>query len=155
MTERRTLLVILAFVGIGFAACAETTPTSPKVELTIERDGDQRWWASSGAVESGAICEGGSHRWIGYRRNDGSPIGYDEAAAVQQRHPGRVLIETQLDCSDGTGAISIAWEPDESDHWRIVDGSGAYAATIGGGRVERNDDEPNGTITLSGEISAG
>lgn len=154
MTGRRVFLAIAVFVVGAAAACSETSPegASDAIELAIEIAGGQRWSTSG---ELGWICDGGSHRWVGYRTRDGSPTVYEDAVALTRTEPESVLLETQLDCSDGTGSISIAWKPDEHDRWMIVGGSGAYSGFSGGGHVEEESDRPSGPVRLLGEISKG
>lgn len=156
MTDSRRLLAIVVLVVTG-AACAgvRNQPASEAIEIEMEIGGGQRWSASGDPVESGSICEGGSHRWVGYRRQDGSAVAYEEAITLAQPLPEWVLLEMQLGCSDGTGAISIAWEPDAHDRWMVVGGIGAYSAATGGGHVERSAGRPAGAMILSGEISTG
>ena len=155
MTGLLRVLAIVALLVVGAAACAQSPPTSlqTRVEIDIEIEGGRTWSASSRSVDAGLICEGGSHRWIGYRMHDGSPIGYAEASALKRLEPALVLIETQLGCSDGTGAISIAWEPEEDDRWIVVGGTGAYRGATGGGRVEESGD-PGRPVALRGEFLA-
>lgn len=154
MTSGRTLPLVLVIVCVGVAACTDTSPESGSSEIEIAIDiADGQRWSTSG--EPGWVCEGGSHRWVGYRAHDGSPTGYDDGVTLTRTHPERVLLETQLDCSDGTGTISIAWKPGEDDRWMIVGGSGAYSGVTGGGSVEDDDDRPGGPKTLLGEISKG
>ena len=153
MTAPRPALVALVLVVVGVAGCADSPAETQRrtVEIELEVDGGQRWSASGRSVDAGSICDGGSHRWVGFRMQDGSsPVGYEEAAALKRMQPALVLIETQLGCSDGTGMISIAWEPEEDDRWKVVGGSGAYSGATGGGRVEAGDDGP---MALRGEIS--
>ena len=154
MSNVRTVLVMIVLVMAGGFACSsplgESEP-SP-VEIELELGGGQHWTASDASVVSRAICDGGSHRWVGYRKQDGSPIAYGEAEAVSGTRPSLVLIETQLGCSDGTGAISIAWDPDGDDWWIVVDGTGAYLGTTGGGGVVVGD---SGQFLLEGEVSKG
>ena len=155
VTRRMLVTIVLAIVAVP--ACTGTNPGTSRsmVEIEIEIDGGIRWSAAGGSVESGWICGGGSHRWIGYRDHDGSPIDFRDATALKRMQPALVLLETQLGCFDGTGAISIAWEPDLDDRWMVVGGIGAYAAATGGGHVERNGNGDTGTLMLSGEISTG
>jgi hypothetical protein len=120
------------------------------VEIEIEVAGGQRWSNRTDPIE---FCEQGSHRRVGYRTLDGSPMTYEEAGALKRSHPEQLLIETQLGCSDGTGAISIAWQPSESRDWIVVGGIGDYAGATGGGTIEVGDDGPGGSDVLIGEIS--
>ena len=154
MTDPGRVLAAVVLVVAGAAACSDSTDVSrpTQVEIVIEVDGSQRWSASEGSDESELICDGGSQRWVGYREQDGSPIEYDDAVALKQMEPALVLIETQLDCADGSGTVSIAWEPQEDDRWTIVGGSGAYTRISGGGQVQRGDGQPGGPLTLRGEI---
>jgi hypothetical protein len=125
------------------------------VEMEVEL-GDARQWSASGPwVRSGRLCDGGSHRWIGYRAQDGSPVEYSEAADLKQLQPELVLLETELACADGKGSISIAWEPDHDDRWIIVDGTGTYAGASGGGglTVLVGAHAGDSSVTLLGEIS--
>lgn len=156
MTDLGRVLVIVSLIVVGAAACSDSTGANrtSQVEIVIEVSGGQTWSASQDAVESRLMCEGGSQRWTGYREQDGSPIDYDDATVLKQMEPALVLIETQLDCADGSGAISIAWEPHEDDRWTIVGGSGAYSDITGGGQLQKGDGELGGPITLRGEISS-
>lgn len=157
MSVSRTLLAAIVLAIVAVPACTSTTPerSGSMVEIEIDLGGGNRWSAAGASVDSGWICGAGSHRWIGYRNHDGSPIDFEEARALKRMQPALVLLETQLGCSDGTGAVSIAWEPDADDRWIIVGGIGAYASATGGGRVERPAVGRAGTVTLSGEISTG
>ena len=157
MRASRQLLVTIVLTVVAVPACAGTGPEASRsmVEIEIEIGDGNRWSAMGGSVEAGWICGEGSHRWIGYRDHDGSPIDFEEATALKRMQPALVLLETQLGCSDGTGAISIAWEPDADDRWIVVGGIGAYSAATGGGHVERTADQRAGRVMLSGEISTG
>lgn len=152
MRIRRALLAFVVFVGAASEACSDTPHEAETLGIVVEVGGGQRWSSTS---DSGRLCDGGSQRWVGYRMHDGAPADYDEAFALMQTEPRSVLLESQLDCSDGTGAISIAWNPDDGDRWIIVGGSGAYSGWTGGGSVEDEDGQGGGPKTLSGEISSG
>ena len=152
-THRLLLVITLTALGVGACENRSTETPSVDVEIEVEIGGSQRW--STSDRRSGSICDGGSHRQVGYRMVDGSQIEYAEAVTLQQTEPAQVLIETQLGCSDGTGAISIAWNPDEHNRWMVVGGSGAYSGLTGAGRVEDGDAEPGGPKVLLGELSTG
>jgi hypothetical protein len=150
------VLVAVALIAGTATACSESPdgnqPT--RIVIEIETRGGQEWTASQESIGSGPMCEGGSHRWVGYRNQDGSPMGYDDAIALRQNRPDLVLIETQLDCADGSGTISIAWAPEQDDRWIVVDGTGSFSGATGGGRV-LSGDAGEASMELRGEISAG
>lgn len=153
MTDRRHFVTVF-LVAVVIASCVEpmAEQTTSNVVIEIEVAGGQRWSAST---DPGDFCERGSHRSVGYRTLQGSPIAYEEAGIMLQSQPEQLLIETQLGCSDGTGAISIAWKPSEGRDWIVVGGIGAYATATGGGTIEVGDDGPGGSDVLIGEISMG
>ncbi len=158
MTGLGRMLAMFLTISVGIPACSGSAGEASRSPLAIELQigGGQRWSASGESIRAEVLCEEGFHRWVGYRAHGGSPIEYGEAAAMKRVEPDSVLLETQLGCSDGTGWISIAWEPDHDENWIIVGGSGAYAGSSGGGLLTRGTGDAGGSsVTLTGDIARG
>jgi hypothetical protein len=158
MRDIGRVLVAVALIAGTAGACSESPdrnqPTRISIQIEVETGGGQAWTTSRGSIGSGPMCEGGSHRWVGYRNQDGSPMSDDDATALRQLQPDLVLVETQLDCADGSGTISIAWAPEQDDRWTVVDGTGAFSGATGGGRVVAGD-AGDASMEIRGEISMG
>lgn len=154
---RTATLAVTVALGLTMSACSGSAPGVGASWVAIEVElGDTRQWSASGPwVRSGRLCDGGSHRWIGYRAQDGSPIEYSDGADLKQLQPELVLLETEHACADGKGSISIAWEPDHDDRWIIVDGTGTYAGASGGGSLTGlfGAHTSDSSVTLEGETS--
>lgn len=127
---------------LAVAGCSGGDP-----DTSIQFDGEfrpsQPWTATGELVDAGAMCPGGFRRLVGWFDADGMPLSaddfftlVDEAATIAEtggRFETDLLNEQEWICADGSGSFTMMETIAETGEWRVVRGTGAYAAMTGHG----------------------